>query len=342
MGSWLRHIVSINPPLLIRVCVGAETVAMTLCHTKTVKRRFFFKRTLLFFNEFPFDNNNMVIEYNGLLVKKGYESLAWQSILQWLDKNALWDELHINLIADSVTKQVFTATKKSKLQAFLKAQHQASFAVFNKEADIWRDVELKLLSKNKRAQIRRASKLYAKQYGAIPLCIEAKTVEQALEFFDELEILHTHYWLSKGQAGSNSSWVSFNRDIIKEGFSSGYAQLLCFVAGQEVVGYLYNLKWDNTVYNIQAGFNYHQDNRFKPGYLCHYLAMEYCHAQGVKKYNLLAGDTQYKKSLTDNAENLNCLVIRRAEDVQFFVEDGLVKLVRLFFKIIGKRAKASF
>jgi CelD/BcsL family acetyltransferase involved in cellulose biosynthesis len=55
------------------------------------------------------------------------------------------------------------------------------------------------------------------------------------------------------------------------------------------------------VFFYQSGFMYSNDNRLKPGLVTHTEAIKYYLGRGLDEYDFLAGDSQYKQSLS-NAE----------------------------------------
>jgi CelD/BcsL family acetyltransferase involved in cellulose biosynthesis len=48
----------------------------------------------------------------------------------------------------------------------------------------------------------------------------------------------------------------------------------------------------------QSGLEPSSDNKVKPGLVAHALAITECAAAGLREYDFLAGDSQYKKSLS--------------------------------------------
>jgi hypothetical protein len=66
------------------------------------------------------------------------------------------------------------------------------------------------------------------------------------------------------------------------------------------------------VFCYQSGLHYSSDNRLKPGFLTHYLAIRHCLEQtALQEYDFLAGDSQYKRSLTTANRPLSWIVVRR-------------------------------
>jgi CelD/BcsL family acetyltransferase involved in cellulose biosynthesis len=68
-------------------------------------------------------------------------------------------------------------------------------------------------------------------------------------------------------------------------------------AGSTILGYLYNLVVGDRVFSYQSGFDYrHAD--LKPGIITHVMAIDHYLAGNVATYDLLEGESQYKRSLS--------------------------------------------
>ena len=155
----------------------------------------------------------------------------------------------------------------------------------------------------------------------------ARHVEEARAFFMQMGELHTEYWRNKGQSGSfvNLRWLEFHRALIDAGYANDHIQMIRVSFGTTVIGYVYNLKWMNKIYNIQSGFHYSGDNRDKPGLVSHYLAIKYCYESGIDYYDMLAGDEDYKKSFANSETRMTWMVLQR-KNVWFQLETLLKKV----------------
>ncbi|MBT1450638.1 GNAT family N-acetyltransferase [Glaciecola sp. XM2] len=332
IGPWLEQIAlpHLNTSL-VKITDNHQLIALGLLHSTTLTRRMFFKRTIVYLNELPISHNNMVIEYNGLLVLKGHEAQAWSAFLNALDAQQ-WDEVHFNALPETSSGWVkASVNEQSDIYTYQQdAVHQICTADFTAQTQ-WQDAQQALLSKNKRGQINRSIRAYEAKYGGKIICTAATSNDQALAYFTELEALHTSYWAGKGAPGAfaNKQWVAFNKKLIENSFDAGIAQLYCISVGEHAIGYLYNLSYKGVVYNIQSGFCYESDNKLKPGYVSHWLIMAEYFSLNVRQYNFLAGTTHYKQSLSNKVEWMENLVVRRRCDkYKFWLEDTLVLGVR--------------
>src|SRR5690606_30717519 len=87
---------------LYRCTAGTETIALgIISRTETVRRKIF-RTTVLALNEVPAKNLDMIIEYNGLLIRRGYEQLANSRFAKDLcSANIKWDEIKLSGISES-------------------------------------------------------------------------------------------------------------------------------------------------------------------------------------------------------------------------------------------------
>jgi CelD/BcsL family acetyltransferase involved in cellulose biosynthesis len=73
-------------------------------------------------------------------------------------------------------------------------------------------------------------------------------------------------------------------------------------SGGTVIGILYNFVHRGRMLAYQSGFAYRADEkRAKPGLTCHRRAIEAALDAGLDRYDFLAGDDRYKRSLADAA-----------------------------------------
>jgi len=327
IGAWLRQIAIGLHPVLVRVWHDEQLVGLAVFVPRDIKRRVAFHASALFLHEYPFDHKNMVIEYNGLLAARGHESAVCAETVRHLLLNfKQYDEFHFGAIAEG-----------PGLDGVQQAAGNHARFLVNDESTAWQvdldvldpgiDAFLATLSKNRRTQLRRSLRLYEEQ-GPLSLS-EAQDTEQALAFFDELKVLHTQRRQLKGEGGAfaNSNWEQFHRALIIDRFSAGDIQMLRVSNPAMTVGYLYNFIWRRHVYVLQTGFRTVHDKRDQPGYVVHALAIVYNRDKGMAVYDLMHGDSLYKKILCNRSRRLFWAVIQRRQ-LKFDLETLVVGLVR--------------
>lgn len=164
---------------------------------------------------------------------------------------------------------------------------------------------LSTLSANTRYQLRRSIRYYA-QRGPLRLQ-RAGTVEEALAWFDALVALHGENWRRRGQPGAFAHPFSlhFHRALVQRAEEQGELDLLRLSAGSDVLGYLYNFRFNGRVYAYQSGLDHSTAGRHgKPGLTCHAMAIERALQGGDTAYDFLAGAARYKLSLANTSAPL--------------------------------------
>ncbi len=185
-----------------------------------------------------------------------------------------------------------------------------------------------LLSKNARYQLRRSMRDYG---GAAALELaEAKSVEEALAWFNDMKVLHVSSWTRRAKlhAFSTPFFETFHRNLISHTFSAGRIQMLRVKAGGKPIGYLYNFRDGPYTYAYQSGFE-DEDRRLRPGVMSHALAIEHNFRLGVELYDFLAGTNRLKRSFATGYRDMYWTT---------------VQLPRLRFRLenLARRAKRKF
>ena len=65
------------------------------------------------------------------------------------------------------------------------------------------------------------------------------------------------------------------------------------------------------MYFYQCAFDYEKDNRLKPGLVSHYLCINKYMDEGIRYYDLMAGENQYKSSVSKRSETLQSVHLCR-------------------------------
>ncbi|MBI5164916.1 MAG: GNAT family N-acetyltransferase [Magnetospirillum sp.] len=240
--------------------------------------------------------DGVMIEYNGLLARRGDEAAVATAVLRTLAARGDWRELHLGGVGPDVAE---TCTGLG-LGIRVMARSAAPFATLAADP-------LEALSRNSRQQIRRSLRLYEER-GALTVS-RASGIAEAWAWLDDMAAAHTATWQARGRPGAFAapSFRRFHRALI----AAGNTDLLRIRAGSEEVGILYNLRHRNVAYSYQSGLHYPADERLKPGLVSHILAMGHYAAEGLTTYRFLAGDSRYKSSLATGKDDLLWLAVHR-------------------------------
>ena len=323
---WLNKLpLDIEVDFLVVEANGSRAVCM-LGHRKEARHGFINSDSyyLHYAGQPCFDS--ITLECNQILAENPGPQLL-RAILDALPKG--WDELHLPALDVSC----FPANcLGQRIAGYRVQQHQqlACYFVDLTAVSEKQDSYLILLSKNTRSNIRRARKGLSK-LGPLRL-ISADKVESALAFYEDLVAMHQESWQKRGEPGAfANNWLKdFHKSLIESRFTAGEIQLLRIVCGEETVGCLYNFVCQGKVYYYQSGFNYRDFGKYKPGLICHSLAIPYNASLGHRTYNFLAGDSQYKKSLSTDADQMVWCTIQKPR--LSFKFEQLAKSVKARFR----------
>lgn len=169
---------------------------------------------------------------------------------------------------------------------------------------------LQRLSRNTRAQLRRSDR----SYDAPVVAEVASTADQALDWLDRLLPLHVATWAARGvRSGFAEAEVQrFHRALIRRGVPGSVVEMVRVSAGDQVIGYLLNLRAGGRVAAYQGGFDYGAAaTAGKPGLTSHAAAIALAWRSGASEYDFLAGDGRYKRSLASAVRDLHWLELCR-------------------------------
>lgn len=304
ISTWLKSLPAENDVrLVVGFLDGAPVTAFFAGITKKRKYGIFPTRVVsLNTTGLPYFDK-LYLEYNRILVSASTRFSVDELLRAITDLR--WDELNLpGLESDFVQAIGMTNPARHRhWRVLIDEKSSAPFVDLEQVRTEGLDY-LRLVSSNKRTQIRRSIKEYEKN-GRIEL-VEASNVEQAREFFEELVVLHQKEWEHRGRMGafSNNYLLQFHRDLIASRFEFGEIQVLkCFNAGG-VLGILYNFAYNRRVYFYQSGFNYLSGNVYRPGLVTHYYAILHNAIKGMSAYDFMAGDASYKTSLATISQEL--------------------------------------
>jgi CelD/BcsL family acetyltransferase involved in cellulose biosynthesis len=327
IGTWLEQVALDLQPLVARIWQENRLIGLGVFVSSHIRRHLIIRSNAMFLHEYPFDGRNMTIEYNGLLVDRNHEQTVYSKAVNHLFQSYRHcDEIFFSAMDGSVDLTCLPPCEAKYVPRVI--EESAAWMVELDRFGQGVEAYLATLSKNRRMQIRRSLKLYQEQ--ASLNLREAGSIEEALIFFDGLKALHARYWRSKGQGGSfvNSRWEVFHRALLRGRFPEREISLLEIRGPDGPIGYLYNLLWRGRVYVLQTGFRVQADRRLMPGYVAHALAITHYKKRGMQIYDLMHGDSLYKRILCNRKETLRWVVMQRPR-LKFGFENLALKLTRI-------------
>lgn len=293
-----------------------------------ITRRKLFSIHQLSLNEAESDGNKFIVEYNTILHDPANSGDIYYSLFDFLKNSELqFDEFRINATESAAIPEIHSLCSRFGFN-LIEEKSKAFFTILN-DFDSKPENYLASLSKNKREQIRRSIKHY-NQYGDMVIsCADGK--DERIDYFRKLGVLHQQYWKSKGNSGSfaNPKWIEFHTRIITN--YPDKVQLIRISFGNHVLGYLYNLIDRNIAYSIQSGFNYSDDKNDRPGIISHFVVTNDYIRRNIERYEYLAGEAQYKESLSNDHRSFCWYQIQRKTSY-LFIENALISLKRAITK----------
>ena len=239
------------------------------------------------------DVDQIWVENNGLFCASEH-----QEVFFYLIKNTLLDKYAVDEFIISLASQ---ALDKYNENHYFSMESKELHLSYTKDLCNINSIEdvLKRLSKNSRAQLRRALRQTISKYGAIKV-VTHNQLDKTLTDFQAMAELHKKKWgdSEHGSGFNNTKFVSFHKAMLD---TPNKAILLKIEAENKTLGHAYFITEDKTAYFYCSGI----DNdvgleKFKVGYILHLYCMLYFAQNGYAIYDFLAGDYRYKKSLSDN------------------------------------------
>lgn len=245
------------------------------------------------------------------------------TLIGQLLRDRAWDEVVLHGATERTITELTAAVADGTLDVEWRPTYLVDLAELRTKGAAYESV----LTSNARAQLKRSRTLYGER-GALVLH-QAQTAADARALFDELVAINQkHHDADRRSVFHSDKWRAFHHLLIDRAFVRGVVQLSTVKAGTSLIGVLYNLVDRGTMSFYQSAFVYEDDNRLKPGYVAHALAIEAALDAGLDTYDFLASDSpagsRYKKSMAMRSDRLAWAVLRR-KTIPTLVVGGLRK-----------------
>lgn len=336
IGTWVE--LAGAPDFVLIGRAGGEVVCLGLLRKKVQWRHRVLRSRTLFLNQSGNPEEDVIcIEYNGFLCDRRFRGIQVEALAYLRQSSAVgkFDELQMG----GVTEDVYEEACKLGCAIHVSSLKQSAYVDLKSIRDNGQDY-LDTVSANTRYQIRRAVKIY-KNRG--PLSVQpARTTSEALQFLDELGILHEAIWRKRGPGGA---WrfpflVAFHKRLIEKAFPSGGIDIVKISCGDKPIGYIHCLVRDGWIGSYLSGFAYEEDNKIKPGLVSFYLYIQHKLETSGDTFDFLAGDHRYKTSLGQSGQLMYTFRIQERR-LQLLVEQGL-RYAKGRARAILKRRSSGF
>ncbi len=323
--SWISAWIKTYQPDLhvVKAFCGSDLVGLALLVLRSQTRYKLFPYTTAYFQETGLSEKDQIwIEYNGFLVKNGFDDLVYASITNFLSQNyPQVDEIEIGALSKKNADCLLQTGYGSAHELWLAPSYGIDLQSLRQANKSF----LATLSKNTRHQITRSIRLYEKRGDIKFTC--ATSTEQALEYFSEIEPFHLKRWGDKqNQSGFSNPWFTkFHRLLISTAWPKGEIDVIKITINEEAIAYLYNFTYNGHIYFYLMGLVQEQDNKLKPGLVAHTLAVEHYLRSGQSFYDFMGGDERYKKSLAIQVDTFYRLRVTKPS-CKYALESYLRKL----------------
>jgi CelD/BcsL family acetyltransferase involved in cellulose biosynthesis len=129
--------------------------------------------------------------------------------------------------------------------------------------------------------------------------VRASSGAEIAEMFTALRSLHQRRWNGRGHRGAFASDVfsCFHATLVEDYAREGKGWMVGLRRGQEWLAVRYLLRAGDTAYDYLSGVDTETETALAPGLLLHLLTLDPAAAAGIKTYDLMAGDQEYKRRL---------------------------------------------
>ncbi len=256
--------------------------------------------------------DTVTIEHNGFAVPAGTDAALVPALVDWVAQGGI-------AVDELVLPGLGCVSPDSRSLLLVEQRTPGYRTALSGIAD---EGLAPLLSRNARQQLRRS----LRDYGGRLSLDRAGDVQTALGYFSEMKTLHIRSWTRRGRGHAflNPFFEEFHRSMIETALADGGIDLLRISSNDTPIGYLYNFRRNGIVASYQSGFADDQQ-RLRPGYVCHALAMAQYAQEGMQYYDFLAGSNQLKRSF--GLEIYELCWNRYRKPTPFFIADDLLRKI---------------
>lgn len=126
-------------------------------------------------------------------------------------------------------------------------------------------------------------------------CTTATSPAEIDEAFDALVQLHQQHWTSRGERGAfaDERLTAFYRELAHRAAERGWLRMYRLVAAGKVVSVDFAFVYRARFHHFINGTDFESDVD-SPGAVLHYCMIERCIAEGVREYDMMWGEHDYK------------------------------------------------
>lgn len=297
VSTWLTTLA--DSAQVVRVYDGDLLVAIALVTQRPHRHRGGFRSRALHLNHSGDEALDQIWpEYNGFMVKAGYEAAVYTSCLAGLQAAVDgWDEFWTGVMRDGRVESI-NQRAGFLVHTLWEAPTYAVDLTALREQD---KTYLSSLSRSTRYQIRQSQrKLEA--LGQLTFTSESEP-GAVLKGFERIGPFHRQDW---GQHSGylNPHFVRFHQALIQAPEAKGLARVHTAWLDNRPVASLYNLHFGNRAFFYLGFADKTLDKTIRPGLVLHARQIQQALDQGNLEYDFMGGDMQYKRQLGERTGRL--------------------------------------
>jgi CelD/BcsL family acetyltransferase involved in cellulose biosynthesis len=258
-------------------------------------------RTVHFLGTGEREADEIVSEYLGWLAPPEAVERVTQLVGQVLRERAdSWDRIHLHNLGSEQDLHLRLPRELSVGTQQMTVVPRPTFRIAVRPAE---EYIAGLGSANFRHRCRRA--LRAGEEAGVEL-VTATRPEQAREMFAALTELHQRRWSERGHPGAFGSQVfrDFHAQLMPSYVADGTGWLAGLRQGDRWLGVRYHLRAGDRVFDYVSGIELDTPSALGPGLLLTLHGLDWCARNGVRTYDLLGGDYEYKRKLATDSDQL--------------------------------------
>lgn len=301
--TWLEVYGESLRPSIVVFRDGEDVVGACLLVRRTERVGPFFVRRVYLNTAGEDDADSVCVELNQLLCRPGYEASVAEALREHLDDQP-WDELVAPGMSDFPSLQALrVAFADCAVRDNAKLNHVVDLETVRGSGD---DFVAKLSSRE-RTRYRQNVRKYS-EIGEVVL-ETAQTTDHALAILDDLARLHQATWRSRGESGSFASarFFDYHRRLVARCFPERRVELVRVRAGSVTIGCHYDLIASGSALFYQCGYDYELRDKTNPGLVVQAFTIRHHAERGIREYDLMAGDSEYKRRLGTASRTMHWL-----------------------------------
>lgn len=292
-----------EPPIVVEAKLESQCLGLGIFYAKSkfIFPGWFVKQIWLHRTGAPL-LDQVWIEHNDFLLDNRFTVETRQAMIAYVSTELKWHECFIGL-TDYDVLQHFDAMTSNKRIDIDSPEYSVDLTSFSSVSDY-----LNSLSKNTKQQIKRSFKLLG-QHGQL-LLQEILTPEEQISAFKDMSKIHIDKWRKTkfGSGFDNRYFNQFHKTLLHKDPNHQFSTIFCLSLNEQKLAFIYLLKDNDCWYFYLSAIKSFEDNRIKVGLVAHVMIIEDAIKNSIKKYDFLAGDARYKRSLSNQSGSTQQLV----------------------------------